>query len=445
MVTGLFLVLRARNRCVGLRQYGAANDMICAFSTEVAPRTSLRRSIAAALLILAAAFFFVLSGGSRAGDLEFHHAMEFKIAGDMARTRVVINYDKAFEPRWFLLTKPFRLVVDVPKTVFAIDPKATRSHGLVSIVRYGQFDDEHSRLILGGDKPFAVDKIAVMKNEEGEGHRLAIDLAASSADAFNVALARQSGLGSGVRTAAKVDRLGVRTEGEKRPFTVVLDPGHGGIDGGARGGRGTVEKTITLAFSLELKKKLEDTGKARVFMTRDSDIFLRLSERVGIARQYEADLFISVHADTIRHKNVRGATVYTVSSEASDEVAQAIANNENLADQLAGIAPNETNHEVTDILLDLLRRETQTFSIRFARSLVGEMSQSVELIKNPHRFAGFQVLTAPDVPSVLLELGYLSNPKDEALLRDPKWRAKAEDSVVAAILSYAEAHAGAGG
>lgn len=180
----------------------------------------------------------------------------------------------------------------------------------------------------------------------------------------------------------------------------------------------------------------------RVFLTRTTDKFLRLRDRVSLARQYGADLFISVHADTIRYRGARGATVYTVSDKASDKVAQEIAKSENLADQLAGIAPEETDDEVTDILLDLLRKETQTFSIRFARSLIGEMSQSVELIKNPHRFAGFQVLTAPDVPSVLLELGYLSNRRDEALLRDPKWRDKAGDSVVSAIMKFAEARAG---
>ena len=397
-------------------------------------------------LVLALAVFFALPRPVLAEPAPWR-ATEFRIAGDRARTRIVLKYDKAFKPEWFLLRKPYRLVVDLPKTVFAIDSKAAKSAGLVSIVRYGQFSDDRSRLILGGNNPFAVERIGVMPEEDGSGHRLAIDLASASDTAFEEALARQSGLKQFVRTAPKVDRLGTVPEGERtaRPFTVVVDPGHGGIDGGARGANGTVEKTITLAFSVELKKMLEDTGKARVYLTRESDEFLRLSERVSIARQYEADLFISVHADTIRYRGVRGATVYTVSDKASDEVAQSIANSENLADHLAGIPAEETNHDVTDILLDLLRRETQTFSIRFARSLIGEMSNSVELIKNPHRFAGFQVLTAPDVPSVLLELGYLSNSKDEALLRDPKWRRRAGKSVVEAVVGYAEARSGAGG
>ncbi|MEZ5811402.1 MAG: N-acetylmuramoyl-L-alanine amidase [Rhizobiaceae bacterium] len=388
-----------------------------------------------------------LAADAMAGEDGSLRAKDFRMAGDAARTRIVLNFDKPFQPKWFLLSKPFRLVIDMPTAAFAVDPANTRAKGLVSIVRYGRFDDARSRMILGGNAPFAVESIDVLKNDDGSGHRLAIDLAASSAEAFDQALARQSGLKAEIRTAPKDDRLGARQRSAdgSHPFTVVLDPGHGGIDGGARSVGGAVEKNITLAFAIGLKKKLEQAGDIRVFLTRDDDRFLRLSERVALARQYEADLFISVHADTIRFRSVRGATVYTVSDEASDEVAHAIASSENLADQLAGIAPEEASHEVADILLDLMRRETQTFSIRFARSLVGEMSHTVELIKNPHRFAGFRVLTAPDVPSVLLELGYLSNPKDESLLRDPKWRDKAGDSIVAAVKKYAAAHAEMGG
>ena len=153
-------------------------------------------------------------------------------------------------------------------------------------------------------------------------------------------------------------------------------------------------------------------------MTREKDEFLRLDDRVRIAREHEADLFISIHADTIRLKGIRGATVYTVSEKASDAEAQALADRENLSDQLAGIEIEEENHEVADILIDLIRRETHSFSMRFARSLVGELSTTVGLINNPHRFAGFKVLKAPDVPSVLLELGYLSNAKDEEQLQE---------------------------
>ncbi|MCB1453525.1 MAG: N-acetylmuramoyl-L-alanine amidase, partial [Rhizobiaceae bacterium] len=175
------------------------------------------------------------------------------------------------------------------------------------------------------------------------------------------------------------------------------------------------------------------------------DTFLRLDERVRIARQHGANLFISVHADTIRYKGVRGATVYTVSDQASDAEAAALAARENLSDELAGLSIEDENHEVSDILMDLIRRETQSFSVRFARTLVGSLSDEIELIKNPHRHAGFRVLRAPDVPSVLLELGYLSNKDDEKQLLDPAWRLKAIDSVTAAIRSFAGATSASGG
>jgi N-acetylmuramoyl-L-alanine amidase len=180
-------------------------------------------------------------------------------------------------------------------------------------------------------------------------------------------------------------------------------------------------------------------------MTRDDDRFLPLDERVRNARQDNADLFISIHADTISIKGIRGATVYTVSDKASDAAAAAVATRENLSDDLAGVEITEANHDVADILVDLIRRETHSFSIRFARSLVGQLSNAIEMINHPHRFAGFRVLRAPDVPSVLIELGYLSNPKDEAELRDPKWRQKAVDSICKAIAQFAAAKMRAGG
>ena len=195
----------------------------------------------------------------------------------------------------------------------------------------------------------------------------------------------------------------------------------------------------------ELRDRLRADGRYNVFMTREKDEFLRLDDRVRIAREHEADLFISIHADTIRLKGIRGATVYTVSEKASDADAQALADRENLSDQLAGIAVEEEDHQVADILIDLIKRETHSFSMRFARSLVGELSTTVGLINNPHRFAGFKVLKAPDVPSVLLELGYLSNAKDEEQLKNAEWRGKAAASISKAIEKFATSTGGAGG
>ena len=391
------------------------------------------------LTIALAALIAVFAGGASAAPLE---AREFKLAGDANRVRIVVQFDREPDPKWFLLRGPHRLVIDLDETKFIVEPKALKARGLIASVRYGHVGEARTRLILAAKGPFAVENLEVLANESGPGYRLVADLASTSNDKFDAALADQAQTTGSTQATKKNDRLGKGLANPDKRFTVVIDAGHGGIDGGAEGVTGTSEKTITLAFALELKAKLLATGNYDVFMTREKDEFLRLDERVRIARQHAADLFISIHADTIRLKGVRGATVYTVSDKASDAEAEALADRENLSDALAGVEVEEENQQVADILIDLIRRETHTFSMRFARSLVGQLSNKVEMINNPHRSAGFKVLRAPDVPSVLVELGYLSNAKDEEQLRSADWRGKAVDSITAAIALFADARAG---
>jgi N-acetylmuramoyl-L-alanine amidase len=400
------------------------------------------RSLIALIWLLAAAFAI---GEPAAIAADTMKASDFKMAGDALKMRIVLQFDREPDPKWFLLRGPHRLVIDLPQTAFVVQPKALKPRGLIRNIRYGVLDEGTSRLILTARGPFAVDKVDVIANEDGKGYRLVAEISASSDRKFDQALADQAQTTGSTVSTPKGDRVGKPAVAPGKRFTVVIDPGHGGIDGGAEGLNGTVEKSITLAFALELRNKLAKTGKYDVFLTRDTDEFLRLDERVRIARQHEADLFISIHADTISRKGIRGATVYTVSDKPSDAEAEATADRENLSDTLAGIDVKEENHEVADILVDLIRRETHTYSVRFARSLVGELSPTVELINNPHRSAGFKVLRAPDVPSVLVELGYLSNAKDEEQLRNPDWRDKAADRIAAAIGLFAGAKTGAGG
>ena len=379
---------------------------------------------------------------SRAAALEAH---DYKMAGDATHMRVVMNFDEEPEPRWFLLRSPNRLVIDLPRTKFAIDPKELKARGLIKNVRYGHINDKTSRLIIEAKGPFVVEKVDILANGNSAGYRLVADISSASQAAFEAVLADQAQTTGSTETTPKSERLGLRTGRAGQRFTVVIDPGHGGFDGGAAGKGGTVEKDITLTFAAELRDRLRADGRYNVFMTREKDEFLRLDDRVRIAREHAADLFISIHADTIRLKGIRGATVYTVSEKASDPDAQALADRENLSDQLAGIEIEQKDHEVADILVDLIKRETHSFSMRFARSLVGELSTTVGLINNPHRFAGFKVLKAPDVPSVLLELGYLSNSKDEEQLRDAEWRGKAAASISKAIELFATSTGSAGG
>ncbi len=359
--------------------------------------------------------------------------------------RLVVEFDREPDVQWFLLRGPHRLVIDLPDSGFAFDSEALEPRGLVTNIRYGKLDEQHSRIIVEAKGPFAVERVDVIANETSPGFRMVADIVAASQDDFDAALAEQAATTGSAAAAASTGPVEAAAKADEDEFVLVIDPGHGGIDGGAEGVSGTQEKDVTLTFSRELRDALEAQPGMAVFLTRDDDRFLRLDERVRIARQHGADLFISIHADTIRYESIRGATVYTISERASDAVAKAAADRENLADSVAGVHVAEENREVADILVDLMRRETHGFSVSFARSLIGEMSDTVELIKNPHRSAGFRVLRAPDVPSVLVELGYLSNSKNEAQLLDAGWRAKVVTSMKDAILGFAGFKNGAGG
>jgi len=225
-----------------------------------------------------------------------------------------------------------------------------------------------------------------------------------------------------------------RVAGQKR--VIVIDPGHGGVDPGAIGVSGIYEKHITLAAARDLKEHLERTGRFKVYLTRDRDVFIRLRGRIEIARERNADLFISVHADTIRNRKIRGLSVYTLSEKASDKEAAELADRENKSDLIAGIDLSHESEEVTNILIDLAQRETMNQSARLASLLVDELKTRVKVLRNPHRFAGFAVLKAPDVPSVLIEMGFLSNRDDERALRSKSHRRKVAQSIAGAVDAY---------
>lgn len=222
---------------------------------------------------------------------------------------------------------------------------------------------------------------------------------------------------------------------DRRPI-IVIDPGHGGIDPGAIGVTGLQEKDVVLAMARTLRDTLEKSERFEVVLTRDEDVFLKLHERVDIARRAKADLFLSLHADSIDKNFVRGASVYTLSETASDKEAAALARKENQADLIGGVDMSRETPDVSLILIELSQRATMNESARFARLLLPAMGEETKLLKNSHRFAGFRVLTAPDIPSVLVELGYLSNKADEKLLRSPAWRSRLAKTMQDAIDAY---------
>ena len=227
-----------------------------------------------------------------------------------------------------------------------------------------------------------------------------------------------------------------RARGARR--VIAIDPGHGGVDPGVIGQSGVLEKDITLRTARILKRRLERSGRYRVILTRDRDVFIRLRDRIAIARKHDADLFVSLHADSIRRAGIRGLSVYTLSEKASDKEAAELADKENKADLIAGIDLSAETPEVTDILIDLAQRETMNESVRFAAELVQELRRVSKLLRKTHRFAGFAVLKAPDIPSVLIEMGFLSNRQDERALRQEGYRTQIADSVAQAINHYFE-------
>ncbi len=364
-------------------------------------------------------------------------ASGLRITGDARSTKVEIDFDKVpqIEPR--LLASPNRLVLDLPEALFAIGKVQPPSGSLVSSLRSGRMQEGRSRVVIAVNGPIAFDAPTVSPSKDGRSHVFSINIRKSNEKEFSRAIQEQM-MTTASTTSGKGDRV-VRTETDaKKLFTLVIDPGHGGIDGGASGVHGLIEKEITLQFAKELQAHLEKSSSIKVFLTRTDDRFIALDERVKIARQLNADLFVSVHADTIADKSLRGATVYTLSDKASDEVSRAVAQQENLSDAIGGVEVAVEDQTVADILIDLTRRETMQHSVGFARSTVEALQKRTNVIHNPHRSAGFRVLRAADIPSVLVELGYLSNPEDEKQIKDASWRQGIVEELALAIERHAE-------
>jgi N-acetylmuramoyl-L-alanine amidase len=356
-------------------------------------------------------------------------------------TRVVLDLSAAPEYRIFSLPDPYRVVIDMTEVDWRLSAgEPPDGRGLVAALRYGLFAVGTSRLVLDVTGPVRVRNAMVLPAAGEKPVRLVVDLEAVPESEF----LRQSRGAPLVSTPMMASLTPAFVPPPRKPTldmtntkpVVVIDAGHGGVDPGAIGVTGATEKEITLAMARELKRQLEETGRYKAVLTRDSDIFIRLRDRVAIAREAGADLFISLHADSHGSRDLRGASVYTLSETASDAEAAALAMKENKADLIAGIDLSSENEIVTNILIDLAQRETKNLSAHFAAMLVNELERETRLLRNTHRFAGFAVLKAPDVPSVLVELGYLSNPKDEAQLRSAAHRAKLAGSLARAVDRY---------
>ncbi|MCB1386336.1 MAG: N-acetylmuramoyl-L-alanine amidase [Nitratireductor sp.] len=353
-------------------------------------------------------------------------------------TQIVIKFDGKPDYRLFFMENPVRLVLETERSGFALpEDFAERKAGLIEQLRFGSVTRERSRLVASLAGPAEIIEKSLEADPATGRYTLSLKLAAIPAATFSERVRQQEALlGSSGGTVVKGGRVGAPPKREGY-FTIVIDPGHGGIDGGSKGRKiGLVEKEVTLGVGKKLGPLLEKAGPFHIVYTREEDVFVSLRERQAVAERANGDLMISIHADSLRQKFVRGATVYTLADKATDALAQQVADSENLADVVAGLAAPEESDAVTDILADLTLRETTRFSHAFAAMLVRRLRDRVELINNPHRAASFAVLKNAEVPSVLLELGYLSNADDEKLMGEEKWQQQAAEVVVEAVREF---------
>ncbi|WP_253592137.1 N-acetylmuramoyl-L-alanine amidase [Bradyrhizobium elkanii] len=369
-----------------------------------------------------------------------------RLAGDAKQTRFILDLDQKIEFRAFPLADPYRVVVDIPQVDFQLATgTGSAGRGLVKAFRYGLVMPGGSRIVFDLTGPVKIANSYVLDAANGQPPRLVLDfeevdrtsfvqsLAPASRPESKPAMSESTTATIPAVTSAALPPVAVT---DARPL-IVIDPGHGGIDNGTQSGDQT-EKNLVLGFGLALRDRIEKSGKYRVVMTRSDDTFIPLNDRVKIARSQSAALFVSIHADALprREGDAQGATIYTVSDKASDAEAERLAEAENKADAIAGVNLTDEPTEVADILIDLAQRETKTFSNRFARLLMDEMRTTVRMHKHPLKSAGFRVLKAPDVPSVLVEIGYVSNKGDLEHLVSESWRNKAVGSMVQAIDTF---------
>ncbi len=384
--------------------------------------------IATALVMALGAFVPLLLSPARAMEV-----IDVRIVGDSDRTRIVLDLDE--EPIFGVLrlTDPYRLVIDITDIAFAGAISKTDPRGMVSDYRHGMIAPGRGRIVLDLTGPADIEKSFVLPPAGDQPARVVLDLVPATRQAYIAAAERdRASLIAGSEDTAPKPRAKASSD---HPV-VIIDPGHGGLDSGAVGGSGLLEKEVTLKFASALKQALDRGGRVRAVLTREADVFVSLSRRVTLAREQGALLFLSLHADNVRETYVRGATVYTLSDSASDRLAAALARRENRTDLLAGLSLENQTEEVADILIDLTRRETRNLSVRFAKALVSNMAGPVEMNNSPWRRASFRVLKAADVPSALLELGYLSNKMDEKLLNSDEWLTSAAGAVATTVEAF---------
>ena len=380
--------------------------------------------------------------------VHFPVASDVRLAGDGKQTRFILDLDQPISVHAFPLADPYRVVVDIPQVGFQLPLGiGSEGRGLIKAFRYGLVMPGGSRIVFDLTGPARIANVSVLEAANGQPPRLVLELEEVDRTAFVQSLAPENrpelrpAIAEAEETPLPVPTAPAKAEAapaspaavDRRPV-IVIDPGHGGPDNGTQSGNES-EKNLVLGFALTLRDRIEKNGKYRVVMTRTDDTFVALADRVQFARAQQGSLFISIHADALPRGegDAQGATVYTLSETASDSEAARLAETENRADVIAGVDLTYQPDDVADILIDLAQRETKTFSVQFARGLIDSMRTVTRLHKNTLKSAGFRVLKAPDVPSVLIELGYVSNRQDIKSLTSADWREHTADSIAQAI------------
>ncbi len=363
--------------------------------------------------------------------------MSARIGEHEDRTRLVIELSDPVNLRAFALANPDRVVIDMPQVAWRLGaPPKPSGFGPVKSYRYGQFRAGNSRMVIDLNQPVTVADALVIPPSAGFGYRVVIDLFPTNRAKFDSLAGWPADLKKRESDAEKLAALiaaqqspPVRSSGKK---IIVIDPGHGGLDSGTVGVNGLMEKDLALAEGLKLRRELTSRGYT-VFMTRADDTFIPLRQRVAIARADRADLMIALHADSNPDPSVTGLSIYTLNDGRSDREAAALARRENQSDVIAGVDLSG-NSPVAPILIDLAQRDTINKSSRFATTALSSLTRVTDILaRSPHRSASLAVLTAPDVPAVLIELGYLSNAHDAAQMNSDAWRGRVADSIADAV------------
>jgi len=388
-------------------------------------------------------------------------ATNIRVGTHSDKTRFVIDLSDKIKFRIFALSDPYRIVIDLPEISWRLPVDVIKRNlggkkTLISNFRYGYFRTGLSRIVLDIKEPIRVKSSFIITPTKGKKYRLVIDLVKTTRKIFLAAMRKskikernkksklrrvensRNNLLSRVpnpEKRAKLEKSNIQgVQANKKPV-IVIDPGHGGIDPGSTSGR-VFEKYITLEVAKVIESHLKTLGRYKVFLTRRNDKFIRLRKRISIAKLRGANLFISLHADAIKNKRVRGFSIYTLSEKASDKEAADLARKENKADVIAGVDLSAESPVVSDILIDLRQRNTMNESSKFAVGLVTHIRKVTKSLSNAHRFAGFAVLKSPDIPSVLIEMGFLSNRADEKALLNPRYRANLARSIGKAVDEY---------